>query len=237
MSPAWAATCRSGCGRPVTLVVGSTRTEGAELFTGIVEEVGTLVVREDLGRAGESTAAVLRISADRVLTDVSLGDSIAVNGVCLTVTGVEDGVWSTDVMAETLSRSSLGSVAAGARVNLERAVTPHTRLGGHMMQGHVDGMGTIVGRVPGEHWEVVRIALPADLARYVVEKGSIAVDGVSLTVSAVSAAADPEPWFEVSLIPTTLRDTTLGSRAPGEPVNLEVDVIAKYVERLLGARS
>jgi len=202
------------------------------VFTGIVEEVGTLVVRED-----QSDAAVLRISADRVLTDVALGDSIAVNGVCLTVTDVTDGVWSTDVMAETLSRSSLGSVTAGARVNLERAVTPHTRLGGHMMQGHVDGMGSIVGRVPGEHWEVVRIALPADLARYVVEKGSIAVDGVSLTVSAVSDAGDPEPWFEVSLIPTTLRDTTLGSRTPGEPVNLEVDVIAKYVERLLGARS
>jgi riboflavin synthase len=207
------------------------------VFTGIVEEVGTLVVRED-----QSDAAVLRIRADRVLQNVALGDSIAVNGVCLTVTDVErgadgSGVWSTDVMAETLSRSSLGSVTAGAQVNLERAVTPHTRLGGHMMQGHVDGMGTIVGRVPGEHWEVVRIALPADLARYVVEKGSIAVDGVSLTVSAVSPADIPEPWFEVSLIPTTLRETTLGSRAPGDPVNLEVDVIAKYVERLLGGRS
>jgi riboflavin synthase len=202
------------------------------VFTGIVEEVGTLVVRED-----QSDAAVLRIRADRVLQDVALGDSIAVNGVCLTVTAVTDGVWSTDVMAETLSRSSLGTVTAGAPVNLERAVTPHTRLGGHMMQGHVDGVGAIIGRLPGEHWEVVRIALPADLARYVVEKGSIAVDGVSLTVSAVSAADDPEPWFEVSLIPTTLRETTLGARAPGEPVNLEVDVIAKYVERLLAGRS
>jgi riboflavin synthase len=202
------------------------------VFTGIVEEVGTLEVRED-----QSDAAVLRIRADRVLKDVALGDSIAVNGVCLTVTDVTDGVWSTDVMAETLSRSSLGSVTTGAQVNLERAVTPHTRLGGHMMQGHVDGMGTIVGRVPGEHWEVVRIALPSALARYVVEKGSIAVDGVSLTVSAVSEADAPEPWFEVSLIPTTLRETTLGSRAPGDPVNLEVDVIAKYVERLLGARA
>jgi riboflavin synthase len=201
------------------------------VFTGIVEEVGTLVVRED-----QSDAAVLQIRADRVLEGVALGDSIAVNGVCLTVTAVDDGVWSTDVMAETLSRSSLGTVTAGAPVNLERAVTPHTRLGGHMMQGHVDGVGAIVGRVPGEHWEVVRIALPADLARYVVEKGSIAVDGVSLTVSAVSAADDPEPWFEVSLIPTTLRETTLGARALGEPVNLEVDVIAKYVERLLGGR-
>ena len=206
------------------------------MFTGIVEEVGTLVVREDQAAGGQVTAAVLRIRADRVLQDVALGDSIAVNGVCLTVTAVTDGVWSTDVMAETLSRSSLGTVTAGAPVNLERAVTPHTRLGGHMMQGHVDGVGAIIGRIPGEHWEVVRIALPADLARYVVEKGSIAVDGVSLTVSAVSAADDPEPWFEVSLIPTTLRETTLGARAPGEPVNLEVDVIAKYVERLLGGR-
>ncbi len=205
------------------------------MFTGIVEEVGTLVVREET-----SDAAVLRIRAHRVLEGVALGDSIAVNGVCLTVTGVQPdgadggGVWSTDVMAETLTRSSLGSVAEGQPVNLERAVTPHTRLGGHLMQGHVDGVGRILTRAPGEHWEVVRIALPSALARYVVEKGSIAVDGVSLTVSAVSEVDVPEPWFEVSLIPTTLRETTLGARAPGEPVNLEVDVIAKYVERLLG---
>jgi riboflavin synthase len=202
------------------------------VFTGIVEEVGTLVVRED-----QSDAAVLQIRAERVLEDVALGDSIAVNGVCLTVTGVTDGVWSTDVMAETLRRSSLGSVAEGAPVNLERAVTPHTRLGGHMMQGHVDGVGRVVARTPGEHWEVVRISLPPELARYVVEKGSIAVDGVSLTVSAVSPAHDDQPWFEVSLIPTTLRETTLGARAPGETVNLEVDVIAKYVERLMGGRT
>ncbi|MCF6746414.1 riboflavin synthase [Blastococcus sp. KM273128] len=207
------------------------------MFTGIVEEVGTLAAREDQG-----DSAVLRIRARTVLTDVSLGDSIAVNGVCLTVTGVQpgedgSGVWTTDVMAETLRRSSLGAVADGEPVNLERAVAPHTRMGGHIVQGHVDGVGRIASRTPAEHWEVVRIALPADLARYVVEKGSIAVDGVSLTVSAVSDAADPEPWFEVSLIPTTLRETTLGARAPGEPVNLEVDVIAKYVERLLGARA
>jgi riboflavin synthase len=207
------------------------------VFTGIVEEVGTLVVREDLGRAGEDRAAVLRIRASKVLEDVGLGDSIAVNGVCLTVTGVDGGVWSTDVMAETLERSSLGRADAGDTVNLERAVTPHTRLGGHLMQGHVDGVGSILARTPGEHWEVVRIGLPTGLARYVVEKGSIAVDGVSLTVSGVSAAADADPWFEVSLIPTTLRETTLGARAPGDPVNLEVDVIAKYVERLLGGRS
>ena len=207
------------------------------MFTGIVEEVGTLVERLD-----QSDAAVLHIRARTVLQDVSLGDSISVNGVCLTVTGVQPdadgaGIWSTDVMAETLRRSSLGSAGAGDTVNLERAVTPQTRLGGHMVQGHVDGVGRILARTPGEHWEVVRIALPPELARYVVEKGSICVDGVSLTVSAVSAADDPEPWFEVSLITTTLRETTLGTRATGDPVNLEVDVIAKYVERLLGGRS
>jgi riboflavin synthase len=202
------------------------------VFTGIVEEVGTLVSRDD-----SADSAVLQVRAARVLEDVALGDSIAVNGVCLTVTDVTDGVWSTDVMAETLRRSSLGSAGSGDRVNLERAVTPHTRLGGHLMQGHVDGVGSILARTPGDAWEVVRIALPPELARYVVEKGSIAVDGVSLTVSAVSPADLPEPWFEVSLIPTTLRETTLGARTPGDPVNLEVDVIAKYVERLLGGRS
>ena len=213
------------------------------MFTGIVEEVGTLVVRENLGRAGEDTAARLQIRARKVLEDVARGDSISVNGVCLTVTDVrpEDGaaVWTTDVMAETLRRSSLGRAEAGDPVNLERAVTPQTRLGGHLVQGHVDGVGTVLSRTPGTHWEVVRVGLPPALARYVVEKGSIAVDGVSLTVSAVGEdrSADgtgAEPWFEVSLIPTTLRETTLGRRAPGDPVNLEVDVIAKYVERLLG---
>ena len=200
------------------------------MFTGIVEEVGTVVDRED-----QADAARLRIRAATVLEDVALGDSISVSGVCLTVTDVEDGVWGTDVMAETLRRSSLGKTEAGSRVNLERAVTAHTRLGGHMVQGHVDGVGTVLSRSASEHWEVVRVELPRGLARYVVEKGSIAVDGVSLTVSAVSAADDPAPWFEVSLIPTTLRETTLGERTPGDPVNLEVDVIAKYVERLTGA--
>jgi riboflavin synthase len=207
------------------------------VFTGIVEEVGTVEVRED-----QTDAARLRIRARTVLDGVALGDSISVNGVCLTVTDVEPtgnggGVWGTDVMAETLRRSSLGAAHAGDPVNLERAVTAHTRLGGHMVQGHVDGVGSVLARTPGEHWEVVRIALPPELARYVVEKGSIAVDGVSLTVSALSPASDPHPWFEVSLIPTTLRETTLGRRAPGDPVNLEVDVIAKYVERLLEGRT
>jgi riboflavin synthase len=217
------------------------------VFTGIVEEFGVLLAREEAGGAGpEADAARLRIRARKALEGVALGDSIAVNGVCLTVTGFAgagpggDGTaeeWTTDVMAETLRRSSLGALGAGDPVNLERAVTPHTRLGGHLVQGHVDGVGTVLTRTPGEHWEVVRVGLPPELARYVVEKGSITVDGVSLTVSAVSAADDPEPWFEVSLIPTTLRETTLGAVPPGSPVNLEVDVIAKYVERLLGARS
>jgi riboflavin synthase len=217
------------------------------VFTGIVEEVGVLLAREEAGGVGpEADAARLRIRARKALEGVALGDSIAVNGVCLTVTGFAgagpggDGTaeeWTTDVMAETLRRSSLGALGAGDPVNLERAVTPHTRLGGHLVQGHVDGVGTVLTRTPGEHWEVVRVGLPPELARYVVEKGSITVDGVSLTVSAVSAADDPEPWFEVSLIPTTLRETTLGAVPPGSPVNLEVDVIAKYVERLLGARS
>ena len=208
------------------------------MFTGIVEEIGTLLAREGLGEAdGEATAARLRIRARTALEGVALGDSIAVNGVCLTVTGSDGEEWTTDVMAETLRRSSLGALGAGDPVNLERAVTPHTRLGGHLVQGHVDGVGTVLTRTPGEHWEVVRVGLPPELARYVVEKGSITVDGVSLTVSAVSAADDPEPWLEISLIPTTLRDTTLGAIPPGSPVNLEVDVIAKYVERLLGARA
>ncbi|MGY1639165.1 riboflavin synthase [Geodermatophilus sp. SYSU D00742] len=202
------------------------------VFTGIVEEIGTLHVREDL-----ADAARLRIRARKALEGVALGDSISVNGVCLTVTAVDGDVWATDVMSETLRRSSLGRLGEGDPVNLERAVTPHTRLGGHLVQGHVDGVGTVLTRSPGEHWEVVRVALPPQLARYVVEKGSVAVDGVSLTVSAVSAVDDPEPWFEISLIPTTLRETTLGAVPPGSPVNLEVDVIAKYVERLLGARS
>ncbi|SDO54809.1 riboflavin synthase [Geodermatophilus sp. DSM 45219] len=201
------------------------------MFTGIVEEVGVLLACEE-----QQDSARLRIRARRALEGVALGDSIAVNGVCLTVTSADGEEWTTDVMAETLRRSSIGALGAGDPVNLERAVTAHTRLGGHLVQGHVDGVGTVLTRTPGEHWEVVRMALPAELARYVVEKGSITVDGVSLTVSAVSAVDDPEPWFEVSLIPTTLRETTLGAAPPGSPVNLEVDVIAKYVERLLGAR-
>jgi len=192
------------------------------VFTGIVEEVGTLVVRED-----QNDSAVLRIRAQKVLEDVGLGDSIAVNGVCLTVTAVDDDVWSTDVMAETLRRSSLGAAQAGSGVNLERAVTPHTRLGGHLMQGHVDGVGGVWDFRDEGFSRVVTIGVPAELMRYIVEKGSITVDGVSLTVSALG-----DDWLQVSLIPETLERTILGAIGVGQTVNLEVDVLAKYVERL-----
>jgi riboflavin synthase len=201
------------------------------LFTGIVEELGEVVALE---RGGDS--ARLTVRGPEVTADAHRGDSIAINGVCLTVTLTGDGEFSADVMGETLDRSSLGTLAAGARVNLERPMRPDGRLGGHIVQGHVDGTGAILARRPAEGWEVVRISIPAGLARYVIEKGSVAVDGVSLTISALSPPADPVGWFEVSLIPETLQRTTLGRKQPGELVNLEVDMIAKYVERLLAGR-
>lgn len=201
------------------------------MFTGIVEELGEVVGRDDLG-----DAARFVIRGPLVTADARHGDSIAVNGVCLTVVEVlPGGRFSADVMAETLRRSSLAAAEVGGPVNLERAAAVDSRLGGHIVQGHVDGTGTVISRTPSEHWEVVRVTLPAQLSRYVVEKGSITVDGVSLTVSDLGDGADGE-WFEVSLIPTTLAATTLGRAAVGTVVNLEVDVIAKYVERLLGAR-
>src|SRR5579884_805817 len=173
--------------------------------------------------------ARLTIRGPVVAADASHGDSIAVNGVCLTVVDVLPGEqFSADVMGETLNRSSLRTLEVGSPVNLERAAAVNSRLGGHIVQGHVDGTGQILARTPAEGWEVVRIALPDPLARYVVEKGSITVDGISLTVSALG-----DDWFEVSLIPTTRELTTLGRAAVGTPVNLEVDVIAKYVERLM----
>ncbi|WP_182879090.1 MULTISPECIES: riboflavin synthase [unclassified Microbispora] len=195
------------------------------MFTGIVEELGEVVALESLG-----DSARLTVRGPVVTGDARHGDSIAVDGVCLTVAGAEGDSFAADVMKETLARSALGALRPGSRVNLERAVRADQRLGGHIVQGHVDGTGEVLSREPGEHWEVVRISLPAGLARYVVEKGSIAVDGVSLTVAAVS-----DDSFAVSLIPTTLELTTLGRKQPGEPVNLEVDVIAKYVEKLTAA--
>ncbi|WP_102141034.1 riboflavin synthase [Mycobacterium hubeiense] len=194
------------------------------MFTGIVEELGEVIAKEEL-----ADAARLVIRGPVVTSDAHHGDSIAVNGVCLTVVDVlPDGAFSADVMGETLDRSSLGGVRVGSRVNLERAAAVNSRLGGHIVQGHVDGTGHVISRTGSEHWEVVRIALPTALSRYVVEKGSITVDGVSLTVSALG-----HDWFEVSLIPTTCELTTLGQAEVGAHVNLEVDVIAKYVERLM----
>jgi riboflavin synthase len=216
------------------------------LFTGIVEDLGEVEELEHLG-----DFARIHVRSAVVTQDTSVGDSICVSGVCLTVTGLitarpapaaapgEPGAppepspaplgFSADVMGETLRHSSLKSLAPGTKVNLERSVRLEDRLGGHLVQGHTDGTATIVSRDPQEHWEVVRITLPAGLARYVVHKGSVAVDGVSLTVSDISA-----DWFEVSLIPETLKRTTLGTKQPGAEVNLEVDVIAKYVEKLTG---
>lgn len=192
------------------------------MFTGIVEERGTVVAVQDL-----PDAARITVAGPLVTSDAARGDSIAVNGVCLTVVDVEGGAFTADVMRETLVRSSLDKVAAGDHVNLERAAQVGKRFGGHIVQGHVDGTGAIVSRQPSEHWDLVRIGLPRKLARYLVEKGSITVDGVSLTVVDVT-----DDDFGVSLIPETLRATTLGVKQPGDLVNLEVDVVAKYVERL-----
>ena len=196
------------------------------MFTGIVVELGEVVAFEWHGEG-----AVVAVRAPVVSADARHGDSIAVSGVCLTVTGVDGDVFTADVMKETFDRSALGSLAVGDPVNLEPAVTAATRLGGHIVQGHVDGVGTVLERTPGERWEDVRIGLPDGLHRYVVEKGSIGVDGVSLTVARVD-----ERSFRVSLIPTTLALTTLGGKQVGALVNLEVDVIAKYVEKLVGVR-
>lgn len=197
------------------------------MFTGIVEERGSVTGVTDLG-----DAARLSFRGQLVTSDAAPGDSIAVNGVCLTVVEVADGAFSADVMLETLQRSSLGGVVVGSPVNLERAARVDSRLGGHIVQGHVDGMASVASIERTEHWTVVEFAIEPELARYIVEKGSIAVDGVSLTVVAASGRG-----FSVSLIPTTLSHTTLGTRAVGDTVNIEVDVIAKYVERLLGERA
>ena len=200
------------------------------MFTGIVAELGEVAGIE---RRGDAARLTIRASTE----GVSPGESIAVNGVCLTVTGIPNGTFTADVMGETLDRSSLGALALGAPVNLERSVRLANRLGGHLVQGHVDGTGTIISRSPAAHWDLVRISLPASISRYVVHKGSIAVDGISLTVSALGPLGDEDTWFEVCLIPETLKRTTMGTRQPGEVVNLEVDVIAKYVERLLSGEA
>ncbi|MGI5199579.1 riboflavin synthase [Streptomyces sp. CA-288835] len=196
------------------------------MFTGIVEELGEVTSVENLDDASR-----FRLRGPVVTEGARHGDSIAVNGVCLTVVDHEGDEFTADVMAETLNLSSLGALTVGSRVNLERPMAVGDRLGGHIVQGHVDGTGEIIERKPSDNWEIVKISLPEDLRRYVVEKGSITVDGISLTV--VDAGPD---YFTISLIPTTLALTTLGLKQPGDPVNLEVDVIAKYVERLLGSQ-
>ena len=198
------------------------------MFTGIVEELGRVVALEP----GEASAR-LTVAGPLVTSDAVHGASIAVNGVCLTVVEHGEGEFTVDVMAETLARSSLGGLAVGDLVNLERAMSAASRFGGHIVQGHVDGTAEILSRTPGDRWEVVQFSLPDALSRYVVEKGSITVDGVSLTVSALTGSTDEADTFSVSLIPTTLALTTLGHKRVGDTVNLEVDVLAKYVERLI----
>ena len=207
------------------------------MFTGIVEELGRVVRLETV-----EDSARLTVEAPTVTQDVNLGDSVSVNGCCLTVTAVQGSTFTADLMAETLTRTTLGSQAPGDPVNLERALRASDRLGGHIVQGHVDATAEVLDHHRGEHWDLLRIGLPQEIARYVAVKGSVALDGVSLTVVNVVDASDVAPVpgagasLSVGLIPETLRRTTLGSRRPGERVNLEVDVMAKYAERLLGAR-
>ncbi len=196
------------------------------MFTGIVEEMGSVESVTDLG-----DAARIAIRGPLVTSDARPGDSVSVNGVCLTVVDLDDGQFTADVMAETLRRSSLGALTDGSSVNLERAARVDSRIGGHIVQGHVDGLATVRAVEPAEHWTVLTFDIAPSLARYLVEKGSVTVDGVSLTVVEAGDAA-----FSVSLIPTTLGHTTLGGLRPGDAVNIEVDVIAKYVERLMAGR-
>ena len=198
------------------------------MFTGIVEEIGAVTA---VAPSGDGVRLTVR--APKAVSDAAHGDSIAVSGVCLTVVDRGEDWFTADVMKQTLDMSTLEGVADGRVVNLERATAAHGRLGGHIVQGHIDGTGELLEVRPGEQWRVLRIALPSSLAPLVVDKGSIAVDGVSLTVSAVSASHAAEQWFEVSLIPETLEATTLGARVAGDRVNLETDILARHVQRLL----
>ncbi|WP_104179553.1 riboflavin synthase [Arthrobacter sp. B0490] len=201
------------------------------MFTGIVSEQGS-VVSLDLAPDGES--GLLVVEAPETGKDLAPGASIAVNGVCLTAVTLDGARVGVDVMGETLRRTTTGGLEPGAPVNLERCVPAGGRLDGHVVQGHVDGIGVLLEREDLGAWHRLRFGLPATLGRYAAEKGSVAIDGVSLTVTAVSPADDAEQWFEVGLIPTTLRETGLGAKVLGDPVNLEMDVLAKYAERLLG---
>lgn len=200
------------------------------MFTGIIEGRGTVLALE---HRPESDSAVLVLDAGAVLEGMELGGSIAVDGVCLTATRLDGGTVEVDVMGETLVRTTTGALAAGDTVNLERCVQAGGRLDGHVVQGHVDGTGALLERENQGKWDRLRFSVPRPLARYIAEKGSIAIDGVSLTVTAVSPAALLEQWFEVGLIPVTLEHTGLGAKAVGAAVNLEMDVLAKYAQRLL----
>ncbi|NQX35671.1 riboflavin synthase [Herbiconiux sp. VKM Ac-2851] len=203
------------------------------MFTGIIEELGEIVALEHT-----ADAAVITVRAPLAVSDARHGDSIAVSGVCLTVIDQTPETFRADVMAQTLRMSTLGELAPGSRVNLERAARVGDRLGGHIVQGHVDGTAEVLSVTPGESWSVLRFSLPDELAALVVDKGSISVSGVSLTVSDVSPAEAGAPyWFEVSLIPETLAATTLGTLAPGDRVNLETDVLARHVQRLVALGS
>lgn len=201
------------------------------MFTGIIEEIGEITAVAPAGDGWRLTVRAPKAAADAVH-----GESIAVSGVCLTVVGSTADTFDTDVMKQTLDVAAIGDATVGTRVNIEKAMPVGARLGGHIVQGHVDGTGIVLEVRPGAQWSVLRISLPADLAPLVVDKGSISVDGTSLTVSAVSAPAEAQAWFEVSLIPETLAATTLGSRAVGDRVNLETDILARHVERLLAFR-
>lgn len=202
------------------------------MFTGIIEEIGEITAITPAGDGWRLTVHAPRAAADAVH-----GESIAVSGVCLTVVGSTSDTFDADVMKQTLDVAALGGAAVGTRVNIEKAMPVGARLGGHIVQGHVDGTGRVLEVRPGAQWSVLRISLPDDLAPLVVDKGSISVDGTSLTVSAVSAPSGASAWFEVSLIPETLAATTLGSRAVGDIVNLETDILARHVERLLAFRA
>ncbi|SJN28751.1 Riboflavin synthase eubacterial/eukaryotic [Microbacterium esteraromaticum] len=204
------------------------------MFTGIIEEVGEIAAISPSGDGWRLT-----VRAPHAASDAVHGESIAVGGVCLTVVGSTADTFDADVMKQTLDVSALGAVNVGSRVNIEKAMPVGARLGGHIVQGHVDGVGTVLEVRPGKQWSVLRFSIPSTLAPLVVDKGSISVAGTSLTVSAVSApsAGASEAWFEVSLIPETLTATTLGALAVGDVVNLETDILARHVERLLAFRT
>lgn len=197
------------------------------MFTGIIEELGEVVAIEN-----QPDAIRLTVKGPLVTSDIKRGDSIACSGVCLTAIELEDGTFCADVMHETLRLTSLADVKVGDPINLERAMTMQTRFGGHHVQGHVDGVGEFISRVPSENWDWVRISIPKELMKYVVQKGSITLDGISLTVNEVG-----EDFVGLSLIPETLKLTTLGSKKPGDKINVEVDVMAKHIERLLEMRN